>query len=88
MSRPTVRPGPVTMLTVPAGKPASATISAKRRMLSGATMEGLITMVLPQAIAAEKPRAISLSGVFQGTIWPMTPYGSRRVKLKREPRSW
>ena len=56
-----------------------ATISAKRRMLSGATIDGLTTMVLPQAIAAEKPRAISFSGVFQGTIWPMTPKGSRRV---------
>ncbi len=79
MARPTVRPGPVMMLTVPGGKPASSTISANRRMLSGATIDGLTTIVLPQAIAAEKPRAISFKGVFHGTIWPMTPNGSRRV---------
>ena len=79
MRRPTARPGPVTMLTVPGGNPASATISANARMLSGATIDGLTTIVLPHAIAAENPRAISFNGVFHGTIWPMTPKGSRRV---------
>ena len=73
MALPTVRPGPVTMFTVPAGKPASFTSLAKRRMLSGATIDGLTTMVLPQATAAAKPRAISFRGVFHGTIWPITP---------------
>ena len=34
----------------------------------GATADGFTTMVFPQATAAAKPRAISLSGVFHGTI--------------------
>ncbi len=36
--------------------------------LSGATTDGLTTIVFPQATAAPKPRAISFKGVFHGTI--------------------
>jgi hypothetical protein len=66
---------PATMLTTPAGRPASAMMSQKRkaeRLVEGA---GLSTTVLPMARAGAIFHASISMGKFHGMIWPMTPSG-------------
>ena len=48
---PTLTPSPLTRLNTPAGTPAASMISAKRIALSGATSDGLSTIVQPAASA-------------------------------------
>ena len=64
----------VTMLSTPAGKPASPKISAQIRPPEiGDHSEGLRTTVLPNAIGAVIPRSERISAAFQGAIAPTTP---------------
>ena len=70
-----VAPSPVTMLTTPAGKPASTQISAKASAVSGVYSAGFSTTVLPAASAGAIFQASISSGKFHGMICPHTPTG-------------
>ena len=70
-----VSPSPVTMLTTPAGSPASRQISAKASAVSGVCSAGFSTTVLPAASAGAIFQASISSGKFHGMIWPQTPTG-------------
>ena len=56
-------------------------ISAKRIAFSGATSDGLSTIVQPAASAGATLQAIWFSGQFQGVIIPHTPMGSRTISV-------
>ena len=71
-----VSPSPVTMLTTPAGSPASRQISAKASAVSGVYSAGFSTTVLPAASAGAIFQASISSGKFHGMIWPQTPTGT------------
>ena len=71
-----VAPSPVTMLSTPAGKPASDAISAKSKAVSEVNSAGFRTTVLPSAKAGAIFQASIKSGKFQGMIWPTTPSGA------------
>ena len=49
--------------------------------------EGLKTMQFPAARAGASFQAAIRKGKFQGTIWPTTPMGSRRIRLIMLPSS-
>src|SRR3954469_1209070 len=70
---------PVTMLTTPAGIPASATRSAKRKAESGVCSAGLRTTVQPAARAGAIFCTAIINGKFHGTICAATPIGSPRA---------
>ena len=67
---PTLTPSPFTRLNTPAGTPAASRISAKMIAFSGATSDGLSTIVQPAASAGATLHAIWFSGQFQGVIIP------------------
>ncbi len=69
-------PAPVTMLTTPGGRPASAMISARTKIDSGVVSAGLITTVLPAARAGAIFQDAISRGKFQGMTWPATPRGA------------
>jgi hypothetical protein len=71
-----VVPSPVTMLTTPAGRPASWQSSENASAVSGVNSAGLRTTVLPVASAGAIFQASMSRGKFQGMIWPTTPQGS------------
>ena len=62
IASPTTGPVPVTRLNTPAGNPTSWTISARMNALSGATSEGLSTIVQPAASAPPTLQMIWWSG--------------------------
>ena len=72
-------PNPVTMLTTPAGSPASSISSPSRSAESGVCSAGLSTTVTPAASAGPSFQAAISSGKFHGMICPTTPTGSLRV---------
>ena len=74
-----VVPSPVTMLSTPAGMPASSASSPMRSAVSGVCSAGFRTIVQPAASAGPIFQDIISSGKFHGMIWPATPTGSRRV---------
>ena len=76
---PVSEPEPVTQLTTPGGKPASAIRSISFSTGSGASSDGLTTTVLPAASAGAKRQSASDSGEFHGTIAATTPRGSWMV---------
>ena len=57
-----IPPGPVTTLSTPSGKPASAASSASRRALNGDWLAGLRTTELPVARAAPSFQAVMING--------------------------
>ncbi len=63
----------------PAGIPASCANRTSRRQVNGASSAGLITIVLPIAIAGPASLTVFGPGAFQGMMLPHTPYGSRSV---------
>src|SRR5260370_29176383 len=63
-----VEPSPVTMLTTPAGKPASRQTSAKASAVSGVNSAGFKTTVFPVASAGAIFHASISHGKFQGMI--------------------
>ncbi len=73
-------PGPVTMLSTPAGSPASSIRAARRSTAKVAYSEGLATIVQPAASAGATFWAKSSSGAFHGITAPTTPTGSRSVR--------
>jgi hypothetical protein len=78
---PTPAPSPLTRLKTPFGTPASSRISAIRSADSGATSDGLRTIVQPAASAPATLHAIWFAGQFQGVIMPTTPIGSRTIAV-------
>ena len=70
-----------TMLSTPAGSPASCTISARRYASSGVSGDGFSTTVEPDARAGPSFSDVTNSGTFHGTIAPTTPTGSRRTSV-------
>ena len=71
-----VSPYPVTILTTPAGSPASWQISANLSAVSEVVSAGLSTTVLPHAKAGATFQASISNGKFHGVIWPATPNAS------------
>jgi hypothetical protein len=78
---PTPAPSPLTRLNTPAGTPASSRISVKMIAFSGATSDGLSTIVQPAASAGATLQAIWLIGQFHGVISAHTPTGSRTTSV-------
>jgi len=78
-------PSPCTMLNTPAGKPASCIISAKSAEESGATSDGLSTIVQPAPTAGPTFRVTWFIGQFHGVIMATTPTGSLRIQ---SPGAW
>ena len=76
---PSLAPEPVTTLKTPLGTPASSMILARRRNVSGVSLAGFATTVLPAASAGATFHEASRIGKFHATIAPTTPSGSRRV---------
>src|ERR1044072_8661934 len=68
---------PVTMLTTPAGTPASSSTLTKLMAESGVSDEGLKTTVLPQTRAGIIFHDGIAIGKFQGVMMPQTPSGWR-----------
>jgi hypothetical protein len=79
MRSPAVWPLPVMMLTTPAGKPASTTMSARRSAVRLVCSAGLRMSVHPAASAGAIFIVAINSGKFHGTICAATPTGSRTV---------
>ena len=76
---PTDSPPPWTMLSTPAGSPASAKISTKRWPSSGVSRAGLKTTVFPQTSAGAIFQLGMAIGKFHGVIAPTTPTGMRTL---------
>ncbi len=64
------------MLNTPAGNPASWTMSANRADDSGATSDGLRTIVHPTPSAGATFKVTWFIGQFHGVIRAQTPTGS------------
>src|SRR3984957_19259294 len=70
---------PGTMLHTPSGIPASRTHLANNSAEKGASSDGLMTTVLPDASAGPAFIANEFIGPLNGMIAPITPYGSGSV---------
>ena len=73
---PTSGPSPVTTLTTPFGKPASANSGANSSIDADVNSDGLITAVQPAASAGASFQLVSVSGEFHGVMIATTPFGS------------
>ena len=76
---PTSAPVPVTRLTTPAGKPASAISSTRSVAQCGVSEDGLKTTVLPVTSAGIIFQHGIAIGKFQGVMTPATPSGWRML---------
>src|SRR6266571_4754204 len=74
---PTVDPKPLTILTTPLGRPASASVRTKLKTESGVSCAGLMTQVLPTTTAGNNFQEGIAIGKFQGVIMAQTPRGWR-----------
>ena len=88
ISEPNARPEPVTTLSTPAGKPASARTLASSSAMAGACEAGLSTTVFPHSNAGTSFQAGMAMGKFHGVMSDTTPSGSRRVSSKLPGKSW
>ena len=79
---PASSPSPATTFTTPGGKPASTNSAHAASTEHDACSAGLSTTQLPAVSAAATFAENNDSGEFHGMITPITPMGSRRVKLK------
>ena len=79
IASPTSPPPPVTRLTVPAGKPASAISSTRSVAQWGVSLDGLKTTVLPATSAGIIFQHGIAIGKFQGVMIPATPIGWRML---------
>ena len=73
---PTSGPSPVTTLTTPSGKPASANSLANSIIDAEVYSDGLITAVQPAARAGASFQLVSVSGEFHGVMIATTPLAS------------
>ena len=79
IASPTSAPEPVTRLTVPGGKPASAISSTRSVAQWGVSDDGLNTTVLPVTSAGIVFQHGIAIGKFQGVMIPATPIGWRML---------
>ena len=79
IASPTSAPEPVTRLTTPAGKPASAISSTRSVAQCGVSLAGLNTTVLPVTSAGIIFQHGMAIGKFQGVMIPATPIGWRTL---------
>ena len=79
IASPTSPPEPVTRLTTPGGKPASAISSTSSVAQWGVSLEGLNTTVLPVTSAGIVFQHGMAIGKFQGVMIPATPSGWRML---------
>ena len=79
IASPTSPPEPVTRLTVPGGKPASAISSTSSVAQCGVSLAGLNTTVLPVTSAGIIFQHGIAIGKFQGVMIPATPIGWRML---------
>ncbi len=79
IASPTSAPPPVTRLTTPGGKPASAISSTRSVAQCGVSDAGLRTTVLPATRAGIVFQAGIAIGKFQGVMIPATPIGWRTL---------
>ena len=84
ISSPTSGPGPVTRLTTPGGRSASAMHSASATAQTAVVGAGVQTTVLPAAIAGASSSAGIVYGQFQGVMIPIAPR-ARRISITRLP---
>ncbi|MCY1185846.1 hypothetical protein D9M73_266620 [compost metagenome] len=82
---PTLRPGPISMLNTPAGKPAREMISARAQAEEGTSSAGLNTTQLPKHNAGAIFHAGMAMGKFHGAMMPTTPSGWVNTSM---PTSW
>ena len=79
IASPTSPPDPVTRLTTPGGKPASAISSTSSVAQCGVSDDGLNTTVLPVTRAGIVFQHGIAIGKFQGVMMPATPSGWRML---------
>ena len=79
IASPTSPPAPVTRLTTPGGKPASAISSTRSVAQWGVSLDGLKTTVLPVTSAGIIFQHGMAIGKFQGVMIPATPIGWRML---------
>src|SRR4029079_4464067 len=72
-------PVPWTILSTPAGRPASTQTSPNIDAVNGVTSDGLATTVFPAASAGAIFQVNRYSGRFHGEMQPTTPSGWRKV---------
>src|SRR6187402_269381 len=82
---PAAAPLPVTTLTTPAEKPASARTSPKTVTASGSCGAGLTTTVLPMAGAGPTLPAMLTIGKLYGVMQATTPTGWRTATAPMSP---
>jgi len=82
---PTTEPYPGTMLTTPAGNPASLNKEPMNKHVKGVISLGLKTTQFPAAKAGANFHVPINNGKFQGEIKPTTPNGSLLVYDKKLP---
>src|SRR5580692_557582 len=80
---PTTGPGPGTKLKTPAGIPVWAITSARTAQHAVVDGAGTQTTVLPAAIAGANTSAPIVYGQFHGLTTPITPSGTRSVRIRR-----
>ena len=73
----------VTMLSTPAGTPASSASLTSASEVSGVSSAGLHTTVQPAASAGAILRAIMAAGKFHGVMAATTPTGSFNANMRR-----
>ena len=81
-SSPTTGPGPVTRLTTPGGRSASAMHSASAAAAAEVETAGVQTTVLPAASAGAISSAGIVYGQFHGVIAATTPRGRRTSRTR------
>jgi len=79
ISSPTVEAGPVTMLAMPGGTPASCSSEVSMMSVSGVVLAGLISTALPAMSAGATFQAYSETGKLKGRIAAHRPIGCLRV---------
>jgi hypothetical protein len=76
ISAPTTSPRPVTMLKTPGGSPAPCSTRVMSAVCAALSSLGLMTDVLPAAIAIASLLAMKPMFAFHGVIMPTTPCGT------------
>ncbi|MNT49294.1 hypothetical protein D3C72_1861360 [compost metagenome] len=79
---------PCTTLKTPAGRPASASSSARRTEAEGSRSDGLRTKVLPQAMATGNIQHGTIIGKLNGVMPATTPRAWRMLQLSMPPPIW
>ena len=70
------------MFNTPAGKQASAAMSASSEAVSGAHSGGLDTTVFPEARAGAMRQVANISGAFHGVMIAVTPEGAKAIRSR------